>query len=88
MSAGRVNHLVKKNEKTLPSIWPYTALQQRWAPWHDMFLHRFDFCRIFFWANILTCQGKTRLFLQNALVPQITHLFAKAIQRGPISLHA
>lgn len=25
-----------KNEKKIPSIWPYTALQQRWAPSHDM----------------------------------------------------
>lgn len=38
-----------------------------------LFLHRFDFCRIFF-ANILTCPGKTAFFLQNALFPQITHI--------------
>lgn len=51
-----------------------------------LFLHRYDFCRIFF-ANILTRQGKTAFFCKMHSSPK-SPIFAKAIQRGPISLHA
>lgn len=33
-----------------------------------LFLDRFDFCRNF-WANILTCQGKNRLFSAKCTIP-------------------
>lgn len=51
-----------------------------------LFLHRFDFCRIFF-ASILTCQGKNAFSCKMHYSPR-SPIFAKAIQRGPISLHA
>ena len=89
---------LEKRER-LPSIWPYTALQQRWAPWHDMpgsstwaaiVTPCFSIASIFagfFFANILTCQGKTAFFCKMHYSPR-SPIFAKAIQRGPISLHA